>query len=205
MMRLPFLPTLLVGAAVATMIGLGIWQLQRAEWKEGLIARFEANAKLPPVAWPAVPAADETLYYRRATGFCLQPVGWREVAGRNLKDQPGWSHIAACRTGAEGPGMQVDVGWSKASMKPAWRGGAVGGLIVPDRRHGLRLVADRAAPGLEPSRPPSPATMPNNHLLYALQWFFFAAAALIIYALALRKRQKDGAATPEADRPGAAG
>ena len=31
MRRLPLIPTLVVAAAVATMIWLGIWQLQRAE------------------------------------------------------------------------------------------------------------------------------------------------------------------------------
>jgi surfeit locus 1 family protein len=190
MMRLPFLPTALVAAAVAAMVGLGIWQLQRAEWKKGLIAQYEANSRLPPIAWPALPPADDKLLYRRAAGFCLQPVEWRAVAGRNLKDEPGWSHIAACRTGAEGPGMQVDIGWSRSSDPPRWPGGEVSGLIAPDRKHRIRLVADRAAPGLEPSRPPSPASMPDNHLLYAFQWFFFAGAALVIYALALRKREK---------------
>ncbi len=196
-MRLPFLPTLLVGGAAATMIGLGIWQLQRAEWKEGLIARYQANATLPAVAWPAMAPDDDSLLYRRAEGFCLQPVAWRAVAGRNRKDEPGWSHIAACRTGgAEGPGMQVDIGWSQESKVPVWRGGAVSGLIVPDRKHRIRLVADTAAAGLEPSRLPTPATMSNNHLLYAIQWFLFAAAALVIYVLALRKRQQAAPAPP---------
>lgn len=190
MIRWPLLPTVVVAAAVATMIGLGVWQLQRAEWKEGLIARYERNRGLPPVAWPTMAPTDDSLLYRRATGFCLEVVGWRAVAGRSLGDEPGWSHIAACRTGAEGPGMQVDVGWSKSSDAPAWKGGEVTGLVAPDRRHRFRLVAERAAPGLQPSRPPSPASTPNNHLLYALQWFFFAAAAAVIYGLALRRRQR---------------
>jgi len=32
---------------------------------------------------------------------------------------------------------------------------------------------------------------PNNHLSYAIQWFFFAATALVIYVLALRKRWRE--------------
>ncbi|HEY5723247.1 MAG TPA: SURF1 family cytochrome oxidase biogenesis protein [Allosphingosinicella sp.] len=200
-MKLPFIPTAIVAAAVATMIGLGIWQLQRAEWKKGMIAQYQANASLPPVAWPAVPPADESLLYRRASGFCLEPTAWRAVAGRNRKDEPGWAHIAACRTGAEGPGMQVDVGWSKSSDNPAWRGGAVSGLIVPDRKHMIRLVADEAAPGLEPSKRPSPADTPNNHMMYALQWFFFALAAAAIYVLALWSRQRKTAGGTEQAPP----
>ena len=50
------------------------------------------------------------------------------------------------------------------------------------------LIADRAAPGLEPTAPPSPADIPNNHLAYAVQWFLFASVAAIIYALALWRR-----------------
>jgi surfeit locus 1 family protein len=196
--RFPLIPTVVVAAAVAAMIGLGVWQLRRLEWKQGLLAQFEANAKLPPVAWPAVPPADDSLLYRRATGYCLQPVSWRAVAGRNLRDEPGWSHIAACRTGAEGPGMQVDIGWSKSSDPPQWTGGPVSGLVAPDRQNRIRLVAEQAAPGLVPSRPPSPANTPNNHLLYALQWFFFAAAAAVIYVLALRRRQAAPLAAGEA-------
>ncbi|NBO00626.1 MAG: hypothetical protein EBV21_04095 [Betaproteobacteria bacterium] len=30
--------------------------------------------------------------------------------------------------------------------------------------------------------------LPNNHLSYAVQWFLFAFVALVIYALAVRKR-----------------
>jgi surfeit locus 1 family protein len=188
-MRFPLWPTLLVAAAVAVMIGLGIWQLDRKGEKEALIARYRANSALPPVAWPKTP--DESLLYRRATGFCLEVVGWRAAAGRSVAGETGWSHIAACRTGAEGPGMQVDMGWSSSSAPPAgWRGGEVSGVIAPDRLQKIRLVSAAAAPGLQPSAPPSPEPTPNNHLLYAIQWFVFAAAAALIYVLALRRRQK---------------
>ena len=94
--------------------------------------------------------------------------------------------------------MQVDMGWSKESANPQWKGGEVSGLIVPDSKHKMRLVSDSPAPGLEPSMLPSPADTPNNHLMYALQWFFFAMAAAVIYVLALRGRQRKaaGAAPP---------
>ena len=203
MTRLPFWPTLIVAAAVAVMVGLGIWQLRRIDQKEALIARYEAAAKLPPVAWPAVPPADDSLLYRRADGFCLKVVAWGAVAGQNPGGEPGWSHIASCRTGGlEGPGMQVDMGWSKESKPPSgWDGGQISGVIAPDRAHKIRLVSTRPAPGLMPSAPPSPAGVPNNHLLYAIQWFFFAAAAALIYFLALWRRQKQARAPSEAPPP----
>lgn len=197
-MRFPLVPTLIVTAAVTVMIGLGIWQLQRKGEKEALIAQYRAASTLPPVAFPSVPREDDNLLYRRATGFCLEPLGWRSTAGRNEAGDTGWSHIVSCRTGGlEGPGMQVDMGWSKSSAPPAgWTGGEVIGVIAPDRLHEIRLVSSRPAPGLVPSAPPSPESTPNNHLMYAIQWFFFAAAAAVIYVLALRKRQREKTPRP---------
>ena len=192
MSRLPLIPTAVVAAAIAMMIGLGIWQLQRVGEKRGLIARYQAAAGQPPIAWPAMPPEGDAIYYRRASGFCTEVVGWRAVAGRNRRGETGWSHIAGCRTGGlEGPGMQVDMGWSRAHQPPrGWRGGAVSGTIAPDRAHRIRLVSETAAPGLEPSALPDPNELPNNHLVYALQWFLFAAAAGVIYFLALRRRRQ---------------
>ena len=37
-------------AALAVLIGLGLWQLQRLQWKEGLIAQIEARVKAEPVS-----------------------------------------------------------------------------------------------------------------------------------------------------------
>jgi cytochrome oxidase assembly protein ShyY1 len=189
MKRLPLIPTLIVGLAVAAMVALGVWQIRRAEQKEALIARYAANAGLPPVAWPSVPRPDGSLLYRRATGFCLEVTGWTARAGEGANGLSGWRHIAACRTGAEGPGMQVDMGVSANAEEPkGWRGGPVSGVIDADRDHIIMLVSDRAAPGLVRSKTPSATDIPNNHRAYAVQWFLFAGVALLIYALALRRR-----------------
>jgi cytochrome oxidase assembly protein ShyY1 len=188
--RLPVIPTILVLAAVAAMIGLGIWQLQRAHWKDGLIARYAQAEKLPPIEFPTAPIGDAQLpLYRHATGMCLRPVGERATAGENRDGEPGFVHIVDCATGAEGPGMSVELGWSKnPNAKVNWNGGLVSGIIAPDRKSRLRLVAASAPAGLEPSAPPSLSAIPNNHRSYALQWFAFALTALIIYGLAVRKR-----------------
>ena len=58
-------------------------------------------------------------------------------------------------------------------------------MIAP----GPRLVADPPVAGLQPMARPDPGDLPNNHLTYAGQWFFFALTALIIYVLALRRRR----------------
>ena len=91
--------------------------------------------------------------------------------------------------------MQVDMGWSKDPAAPrGWRGGAVRGVIDRDRDHVIMLVSEVAAPGLQPSAPPSPADIPNNHRAYAVQWFLFAGVAVLIYLLALRRRILGGGA-----------
>lgn len=188
--RLPLLPTLIVGLAVATMIGLGIWQLSRAREKDAMLARYQSAANLPPVAWPSLPPAEDELpLFRRASAMCLQPIGSKAIAGRNRRGESGYSHLVDCRTGSEGPGVRVDIGWSrdpKAGSK--WSGGPISGVIAPDGEQRMRLISATGLAGLEASAPPSPADVPNNHRSYAMQWFLFAAAAAVIYALAVRGR-----------------
>jgi surfeit locus 1 family protein len=187
--RVPVLPTILVALAVAAMIALGIWQLCfRLPLKEKLLARYAAAAGKPPVAFPRVPT-DQSLLFRRSSAYCLEPVGWRASAGRSRAGVPGYRHTADCRTGAEGPGVAIVVGWSRSPDPPrGWRGGQMHGVIGPDQGNQVLLVADTAAPGLQPSEPPSMDAIPNNHFAYAIQWFLFAGVAAAIYAIALWRR-----------------
>ena len=195
--RLPVLASLVVVAAVAVLIGLGVWQLQRAKWKEGLLARYAQSETLPPISWPTIPQRKEQLpLFRHATGVCLKPVRKRAIGGENLQGDTGYVQIVDCTTGAEGPGMSVEVGWSlDPNAKVDWPGGPVSGVIVPDRKTGIRLVAATAPPGLQPSKVPdatsASAVTPAGHRFYAATWFSLAAIALIIYGLALRKRLKE--------------
>ena len=127
--------------------------------------------------------------------MCIQPVAKRSTAGRNRAGEPGYSQIVDCRTGAEGPGMSVEIGWSKnPNVTVNWTGGLVSGVIAPDSRTRMRLVAASSPPGLEPSAPPSIEQIPNNHRSYAVQWFLFALIATVIYVLALRGKLKAKAA-----------
>lgn len=190
--KLPIIPTIVVAGAVAVMIGLGVWQLQRAKWKEGLLAQYAAAEKLVPISYPTLPMKDAQLpLFRHATGICLRPVGRRTVPGEGVSGEPGFVHIIDCSTGAEGPGMSVAVGWSKdPNAKVNWVGGPVSGIIAPDNRTRIRLVAASAPPGLETVAPPTLASISNNHRSYAFQWFAFAGIAALIYGLALRLRWK---------------
>jgi surfeit locus 1 family protein len=196
--RLPLISTLVVVAACLTMIGLGIWQLQRAQEKEALLARYAAARGQPPIAFPTIPIAEEDLpLFRQASGHCLRVLSRRTAAGENRRGETGFLHIADCGSGAEGPGMAVELGWSKdPNAGTGWKGGEVSGIIAPDRRSRMRLVSSTGLDGLEPAKQPSTDTIPNNHSSYAVQWFLFAVLAALIYGLALKKRWLQEDATP---------
>lgn len=186
--RVPIVATVIVIAAVALMVWLGFWQLRRAHENERLLAQYHAAAKLPPMSYPEGPIEGPLPLFRWATGFCPRVTGQREAAGRNRKGDVGWAHIVDCTNG-----ITVELGWSEDPSRVVnWKGGLVSGVIVPDRLHQIRLVAASAPPGLDPAGLPSvenavPVT-PARNRMYALQWFSFAAIALLIYVLAVRKR-----------------
>lgn len=188
-MRWPLLPTVIVGLAVVTMLALGVWQLQRKSEKEAVLAQYAAAANQPAIAWPSVPLPEELPLFRKSSLMCVKVDGWESTAGKNAVGKPGFAHIAHCQTGgAEGPGAKVALGWTTRPESPDWSGGPVSGVIAPDNVSLIRLVASEPPAGLDRLAPPSIESIPNNHLLYAIQWFFFAAAATLIYILALRRR-----------------
>ena len=203
MKRPPIIATLVVAAAVATMIWLGVWQFQRRGEKEALIALYRANLGKPAISFPVLPPVPDEAMFRPSSVMCLAVVGWQVEGGRSADGGVGYRHIALCRTGAEGPGAMIDMGVAASpAFKPVWSGGPVTGTISTAPEHHSvvarlfdtlppprpMLVASRPAPGLEPSARPSPESIPNNHLAYTIQWFIFAATATIIYGLALRRR-----------------
>jgi surfeit locus 1 family protein len=47
-----FVPVVFILAALAVLVSLGTWQLDRKNWKEGLIAELESKLAAPPVSLP---------------------------------------------------------------------------------------------------------------------------------------------------------
>lgn len=201
--HIPVLATILVALAVLTMIGLGVWQLQRRGEKEAALALAASNPGRPSIAFPKLPPVEPDMLFRKSSVLCLRVVGWQAEAGRAADGTTGYRYIAQCPTGAEGPGALIAIGvGQRPDADIAWNGGRVTGWITqePDHRALLSrllghasplrpmLIADRAPDGLKALAPPSAQDVPNNHLAYAVQWFFFAMVAVIIYFLALRRR-----------------
>lgn len=183
---LPIIPTLLVLAAAATMVALGIWQIGRAEEKATLIEAYQnALADEDAIAWPA-PGGYADALYRNAEVECRQVRGVDSIGGKSVRGQTGWVHIARCDHLGEGV-ADITMGWSLSTEPPAWQGGTIVGRVAP---YGdtVRLIPAEPVAGLEPLARPDPNDLPNNHIAYAGQWFFFALTALVIYWLALRSR-----------------
>lgn len=197
MRRVPVVPTIVVALAVAAMIALGLWQLlDRLPRKEAFLAQLQANPAKSAIAFPRV--SDDRLLFRRAAGICAPPIR-QTLQGAGAA---GYRVIATCGARGANAGMTVQIGTTRdPRFSSAWTGGAVTGfishapssqpLIATLLRHEatpLMLIADRPGPGLAANGKPDLSAVPNNHLAYAWQWFFFAGVASVIYVLALRRR-----------------
>ena len=109
-------------------------------------------------------------------------------AGHNDKGQTGWARVARCNIAGAGE-ADVVLGWlADPNGNTAWNGGEVQGFIGPGRYGEARLIVTPPLSGLQANAVPDPSDIPNNHFSYAVQWFLFAATALVIYGLALRPR-----------------
>ncbi len=195
--RVPVIATLVVLLAVAAMIGLGLWQLQRLAWKQDLLARYSAARQIaaPLLLNSGTIPADAA--YRRVVWPCPAVSADQVVGGSNASGQSGWAHVVVCGQPA-GRRVPVVLGWSNAVAPIVWAGGTVTGVAVPGPKSGVvltgagaldwHIVADPPLAGLTANATPDPRNIPNNHFAYAIQWFVFAATALIIYLIALRRR-----------------
>ena len=205
MRRIPVLPTLVVLIALLTMIGLGLWQIRRAEWKEGLLARYQAAGGAPALDGLPVGAPIDAVAFRHTAIDCTVATKALQLGGMNKAGQTGFRNIVGCSL-ADGRRLAADLGWGAIDARPAMP--AIGerlhasGPLIPDdvlaRRvfptdpsHlPLLIVMETPVAGLQPSVPPSIADIPNNHRGYAVQWFIFALTAAVIYAIALRRRMR---------------
>ncbi len=204
MRRPPVVATLVVMSAIAVMIGLGVWQLHRRTWKEDMLARFTAAERTTvplEVTGTTLPA---NAGYRHIRWNCPEPGTDQVVGGRSATGQSGWAHVVVCthRAGGTATLVPVVIGWSAGLAPVNWAGGALTGVAVPGPKSGVVLpaiaggaraldwhvVADPPLAGLKANAAPDPRDIPNNHWSYAIQWFGFAATALMIYLLALRRR-----------------
>lgn len=114
--------TIAAAVGIVAMIGLGIWQLERLAWKEGLIAEREAGSQAAPVEIPAGDTDLTGLDFRHAhaTGR-FDHAHEMLLAARSMNGNPGY-HVVTPFLLADGRTLLVDRGWIPLERKePASR------------------------------------------------------------------------------------
>lgn len=121
--RFPVVLTGLTAVSLAVLVGLGVWQVERLKWKEGLIAAGAAAEALPPAPVEEVLAGDAP-EFRKVLMTCrgLNTAPFVEL--RSIEEgQPGFRLISACALG-NGQSVLVDRGFIGQEMtaRPVVRG-----------------------------------------------------------------------------------
>lgn len=126
-------PTLISLPVLALALGLGIWQLERREWKRDILERIAVNQAAPPVTLDELLRGEPLRHeYGRATvrGSLLHD---REfyLAARSLKNKVGLHVVTPLRT-EDGRIVLFDRGWVPQERKdPAKRAeGQVAGIVT---------------------------------------------------------------------------
>lgn len=110
-------PTLLTLPALAILLGLGVWQLQRLEWKENLIARVEARMDQAPIALPEQLSGGESLTYTPVTLEGRYLHGRELYWGSRLRDGEVGFHVVTPFELADGRQVLIDRGWVPPDRK----------------------------------------------------------------------------------------
>jgi surfeit locus 1 family protein len=221
--RFPIGLTLAAAAVFVVCTGLGVWQLQRAAWKQEMLAKIAALQSAPPQ--PIAPvlgraARGEDVAFTRVEAACAPaPPGPAEV--RMTTDRGDWIGriLSPCRL-AMGPydGVIVDRGLlisTRGDTNPPLVSlpapGVVTGVLFPSRgahAAGLLhpatylLVAEHETPargGLTPAPYASNAPEKLQYVgAYAATWFGLAGVVLCVYAAMLWRGRRPEPVNPKA-------
>ena len=166
--RFPWALTIVAVPALILLIGLGVWQVQRLQWKEGLIDRADAAAEMAPVPVSQLkPGPDRE--FRQVTIDCPGLATAPFVELQSILDgEAGVRLISACE-------------------EQAAPGRAEAGVLLIDRGFVAETVTAR--PPVTDERQP-PVAFANNHLGYALTWFGLALALIGFYIALVRRKLK---------------
>ncbi|WP_374597250.1 SURF1 family protein [Brevundimonas sp.] len=127
--RFPWGLTIVCAIALALLVGLGTWQVQRLQWKQGLIARSEAAATQPPVSLETLAQLRDP-EFRKAVLTCdLQNQPFVEL--QSIHDgQAGVRLISACESWLIDLGFVADTVSARPERQPA----AIPGIVAEARK-----------------------------------------------------------------------
>jgi surfeit locus 1 family protein len=157
-MRLPFRPTfwptVFTVPAILVMIGLSIWQVERLQWKEGLIAERTARTTAEPIALPPTGTDLATLEFRKvAVTGSFDHAHEFYLAARSQNGNVGYWVVTPLKTDA-GETVLIERGWVPENKKrPETRPeGQVGGTVTLDGFIRLPQVKSYFQPDNEPAK-----------------------------------------------------
>ncbi|HJU67786.1 MAG TPA: SURF1 family protein [Gemmatimonadaceae bacterium] len=205
---------ILLAAAVvvaAVCVRLGVWQLARLEERKGRNATIAAAFREPPVAAQTVMRDSRVRFRRVAVRGRWEYANESTIPGRTRGGSPG-VHVVTPVTLADGSRILVNRGWvyspdARTIDLSRWHEGAEADFVgyvdelptsLPQSTTGsLYVVAlgdssvAQTAAAERPARLGVPAfTDEGPHLNYAVQWFSFAAIALIGTPLVVRRQRR---------------
>ncbi len=207
-------PALSTAVMVAILLTLGAWQVQRREWKRGLLDAMAAAEHNPPVplatGLPPFSKVSVTGHLRAdlAAGYGAEVRGnalgtqllvpLERAGAPALLADLGW--VADPARAVLPPGEVTLTGYIRPGEHPGWFAAtdniarrafytfdppAIGAALgVAVEPYALVVLGDSAPPGA-----PDPARhlpdVANNHLQYAITWFSLAAVLLAVFTLYL--------------------
>ncbi|WP_171241101.1 SURF1 family protein [Ruegeria sp. HKCCA5491] len=190
-------------AGLGVLISLGIWQMQRLAWKEGVLAEIDARIAAEPVDLPQTVSADTDKYLPVTISGDIEP-GEIHILVSVKQVGAGYRIIQSFST--HGRTILVDRGFVPTSAKQAER--LIGPMTVTGNLHWpdeidsytpdadidaniwfardvpnlaaalgaepiLLIARSETDPGITPL-PVDTAGIPNDHLQYAITWFGLA-------------------------------
>lgn len=206
-----WIPLLAAAIVAAVCVRLGVWQLERLAQRKARNATIEAAFRQPPIS-AELAMGDSSPRFRRV----MASGRWnyaREtaIALRTRNGAPGVHIVTPMMLGDDETAILVNRGWvyspdARTVDLTRWHEGDRGEVIgyvdeVPPSLRGagtslyvVALADSNAAPSAEASRPArlAPPAFGDRgpHLTYAVQWFSFAAIALIGAPLVVKRQRR---------------
>lgn len=117
-------PTVVTLLLLPVLTGMGIWQLERADWKQALVDSHAERAEMPPLALSMLDTFDESLQYRQVTARGIYDTQHQLLLdNRTLQGHAGYHVLTPLQLSSTDQVVLVNRGWvpvgqSRAQLPP---------------------------------------------------------------------------------------